>query len=577
LQCLTSAAQSGIAVPELAHCDESIQRFMRRWNLLGASVALSKDGKLVYDRAFGYANVARTVPLQPYHLLRVASISKPVTALAIMKLVEDGQLELAHKVFGPDGYLNSPAYTREMRDPRLYNITVQHLLEHTAGWDRSVGCDGYEGCDPINFPAHVAQVMHAANPVGDSTLIRYMLRQGLNFAPGARFAYSNVGYLVLGKVLEAVTHRRYEGWVREHLLLPSGIAEAHLGRNLPTARLERESNYLSRYRMRSCYNGSRQVPAAYGGFQLEAMNAHGGWLFSARDLVRLLVAADGFPSRPDVVSVATLRTMTTPSAATRWYAKGWMVDGNTWWHTGELDGSASLVARTESGYTWAILLNTCNGSPQFWRELQALGWGWLAGTKTWPSHDLFAPERNATRLQATAPDAAHTRLAWTNGTGTARLLLLRSDAPSTAFPVEGTTYPVASTLADGTLVVANGPDSTALLSRLNPQRTYYARVVEYRQDSTTGHRPVYTLDGNAVRVLPPKVLAQSLFAFYHFSQRARGLGPPDNPSLSVVPAPAKPAQGPLLEAVADAQLPSGSYLRRFRRAWRTNVARLIRL
>ncbi|HEX8657743.1 MAG TPA: serine hydrolase domain-containing protein [Hymenobacter sp.] len=578
LQCLTSTAQSGIAVPELAHCDEAIQQFMRRWNVLGASVALSKDGRLVYDRAFGYANVARTVPMQPYHLLRVASISKPVTALAIMKLVEDGKIVLSHKVFGPDGYLNSSTYNREMRDPRLYNITVQHLLEHTAGWDRSVGCDGYEGCDPINFPAHVAQVMRTANPVGDSTLIRYMLRKGLNFAPGARFAYSNVGYLVLGKVLEAVTHQRYEAWVRAHLLLPNGIAEAHLGRNLPTARLERESNYLSRYRMLSCYTGGRQVPAAYGGFQIEAMNAHGGWLFSARDLVRLLLATDGFPSRPDVVSAATLRTMTEPSAATRWYAKGWMVDGNTWWHTGELDGTASLVARTESGYTWAILLNTCNGSPQFWRELQGLGWAWVAGAKAWPAHDLFAPERNATRLLATAPDAAHTQLTWTNGTGTARLLLLRPDRASTAFPTEGTTYPIASSLPDGTLVVANGADSTALLTRLDPHRTYYARVVEYRQDSTTGHRPVYTLDGNAVRVLPPKVLAQSLFAFHHFSQRARGLGPPDNPSLSVLPAPAKPADGPLPGAVvADTQLPSGAYLRRFRRAWRTNVSRLIRL
>ncbi|MBD2770505.1 beta-lactamase family protein [Hymenobacter sp. BT664] len=580
LQSLTCAAQTGIAVPELAHCDESIQQFMRRWQLLGASVALSKDGRLVYDRAFGYANLARTAPLQPYHLLRVASISKPVTALAIMKLVEAGQIVLSHKVFGPDGYLNSPAYTQELRDPRLYDITVQHLLEHTAGWDRSMGCEGYEGCDPINFPAHVARVMHAANPVGDSTLLRFMLREGLRFAPGTHFAYSNVGYLALGKVLEAVTHQRYEAWVREHLLLPSGIAEAHLGRNLPTDRLERESNYLSRYRMRSCYNGGRQVPAAYGGFQVEAMNAHGGWLFSARDLVRLLVAADGFPSRPDIVSAATLRTMTEPSAATRWYAKGWMVDGSTWWHTGELDGTASLVARTESGYTWAILLNTCNGSPQFWRELEALGWTWLAGTKTWPGHDLFAPERNATQLRTSAPDAAHTQLTWTNGSGTARLLLLKPDSPSTAFPTEGTSYPVASRLADGTLVAANGPDSTALLARLDPHRTYYVRVVEYRQDTATGNRPVYTLDGNAVRVLPPTVLTQSLFAFHRFAQRARGLGPPDNPPLPVQPPLAKAALTghPAPEALAlNLELPSGAHLRRVRRAWRASVARLIRL
>ncbi|MGI4733876.1 MAG: hypothetical protein ACRYG7_01730 [Janthinobacterium lividum] len=69
------------------------------------------------------------------------------------------------------------------------------------------------------------------------------------------------------------------------MLQPSGVLEAHLGHNLPTARLERESDYQRRYDMPSCYDPVQQVSAAYGGYQLEAMNAHGGWVFSARDLV----------------------------------------------------------------------------------------------------------------------------------------------------------------------------------------------------------------------------------------------------------------------------------------------------
>ena len=204
-----------------------MQQFMSRWNLLGASVAISKDGQLAYGRAFGYADVQRREPMQPYYLLRVASVSKTVTALAIMKLVEDGQISLSHKVFGSEGYLSGGVYSREIHDPRIYSITVQHLLEHSAGWDRSIGCDGFDTCDPIDFPSRVAEVMRVARPVGDSTILRYMLRQGLNFAPGARFAYSNVGYLVLGKVLEAVTRQPYEAWVRRHVLQPSGMLEAH--------------------------------------------------------------------------------------------------------------------------------------------------------------------------------------------------------------------------------------------------------------------------------------------------------------------------------------------------------------
>ena len=135
--------------------------------------------------------------------------------------------------------------------------------------------------------------MNVPNPVGDSTLVRFMLSKGLNFKPGARFAYSNTGYLVLGKILEAVTRQPYEVWVREHLLLPAGVREAHLGHNLLVDKQEREAEYDSRYTQKSCYGTGETVPGAYGGCNLEAMNAHGGWIFSARDLTRLLMAADG--------------------------------------------------------------------------------------------------------------------------------------------------------------------------------------------------------------------------------------------------------------------------------------------
>ncbi|WP_375416492.1 serine hydrolase domain-containing protein [uncultured Hymenobacter sp.] len=584
LTCLRGLAQTGIEVPELAPVDETVRQFMQRWNVLGASVALTKDGRLVYDRAFGYADAARTVPLQPYQLLRVASVSKTVTALAILKLVEEGQLSLTHKVFGPEGYLSGPAYSRELHDPRLLDITVQHLLEHSAGWDRRVGCDNHDGCDPIDFPTHVAAVMHVPNPVGDSTLIRYLLRQGLNYAPGTRYAYSNIGYLVLGKVLEAVTQQPYEAWVRAHVLQPSGVLEAHLGRNRPADRLERESSYLSRYRMTSCYDPGQQVPAAYGGYQLEAMSAHGGWLFSARDLARLALAADGFGSRPDLLAPATLNAMTQPSAAAAGYGQGWMLDGaNNWYHTGQLDGTASLLMRTARGYTWAILLNTANGSAQFWRELQALGWDWLAAATSWPAHDLFAPDQNAAGLRAdSAAGAAPAQLSWTNGSGTHRLLLLKAGSSSTAFPLDGTAYPPASRLADGTIVIANGVASTTPLPALDPQRSYYARVVEYRQDAATGGRPVYTLDANPRLVLPPaagqspplalrpKLVPRRLRAAaiaagkrYPLAATEKNLTQPED----TLPAPAASAQ----------PLPPGPYLLRIRRALRASVLHLVRL
>jgi len=527
---------------------------MQRWQVLGASVALAKDGKLVYERAFGYANVDRTITLQPYHLLRVASLSKSVTALAIMKLVQAGQLSLSHPVFGPEGYLTAPAYTREIRDPRLYHVTVQQLLEHTAGWDRRLGCDGYSSSDPVEFPTHVAAVMGVANPVGDSTLIRFMLRRGLDFEPGTQFAYSNVGYLVLGKVLEAVTHQRYETWVREQVLQPSGVREAHLGHNLPGARLARESNYQSRYQMPSCYDPTQQVPAADGGYQVEAMNAHGGWLFSARDLVRLLLALDGLGARPALLSASALRTMVQPSVVNAGYAKGWMVTGNNWWHTGNLDGTASEMVHTANGYTWAILLNTSNSSPLFWRELDALGWQWIAGARRWPAHDLAGPTQAADQVQVEARPMGRAQVTWTAGTGTHRLVLLKADCPPTAVPLDGTTYPVASVLADGTLVAAVEQGTKAWLPALDSHRTYYAQVIEFRQDTTTGNHPVYALEDSPVVVLGPGRGAQQGAALARSLPPAREAPHVDGALTSV------PYAQPLVlggtQAVADNASPS---------------------
>ncbi|GGF05159.1 serine hydrolase [Hymenobacter cavernae] len=513
---LKAAAQTGVAVPELASCDATIQQFVKRWNVLGASVAITRNGKLVYERAFGHADLARTTPLQPYHLLRVASVSKSVTALAIMKLTELGQLNLSHKVFGPAGYLNDAYYTGAITDERLYNITVQQLLEHTAGWDRTIGCDGFGGCDPIDFPLHVTQAMKASNPVADSVLVRFMLTKGLNYAPGSHYAYSNIGYLILGKLVEVVAHQSYETWVREHILQPSGVLEAHLGRNRQADRQERETEYQSTAKMLSCYGTGQKVPRAYGGFNLEAMKAHGGWLFSARDLVRLMLAADGFATRPDVLAPATISTMAQPSAVNSGYAKGWQISRSAWWHTGYLDGSASYLVRTNGGYTWAILLSSSSSDPQFWADLDHLGWSCIRGVTSWPEHDLFAPEQNATELTTTSRDSTSEQLQWRNGSGTRRLVLLKADSPVDAFPADGLRYLANSTfgqgtdLGNGTFVVANGDTSAVLLKGLDPRRTYYARVVEYSQNLATNGQPVYTLEGNPTLTLHP---GASLLAF----------------------------------------------------------------
>ena len=93
-------AQAQAALPGL---DKEVKAFMKRWHIPGGSLALVKDGHLLYTQAYGKADT--DIPAQPYHLFRIASLSKPITALAILKLQEQGKLKLTDKVFGPKGIL----------------------------------------------------------------------------------------------------------------------------------------------------------------------------------------------------------------------------------------------------------------------------------------------------------------------------------------------------------------------------------------------------------------------------------------------------------------------------------------
>ncbi|GAA4390703.1 serine hydrolase domain-containing protein [Hymenobacter koreensis] len=520
LLAVPALAQTGVSVPELERCDAMVTKFMQRWKIPGATVAISRDGRLVYSRGFGYADLARTVPMQPHHQMRVASVSKPVTAVAIMKLAEEGRLALDHKVFGPAGYLPDAYYTEVITDARIYDITVQQLLEHAGGWNRNAGVDGFSSSDPIEFPLHVAETLHVPNPVGDSTLVRFLLGKGLDFTPGSRFAYSNIGYLVLGKVLERVTGQRYEAWVQQNILAPSGVREAHLGRNLRADKLTYEAEYFSSEETASCYGTGQKVPYPYGGRNLEAMNAHGGWVFSARDLVRLLLAVDGASTRPDILMPATVADMLQPSEQNRRYAKGWMVTkGRVRWHTGSLDGTATCVATNSEGYTWAILLNGHPEPNRFWNDLEDLGWDCINSSNDWPTLDLLPPTEQATKPSATTTTAGTARLSWANGDGTHRLVLLREGKPVDALPQEGVAYAASSTfgygtaLTNGTFAIAAGTDSTVNVQQLTPGKTYYARIIEYNQSADTNEQPVYALEGSPTlqfRVpVPPAVLAQA--------------------------------------------------------------------
>ncbi|HEY8560353.1 MAG TPA: serine hydrolase [Pyrinomonadaceae bacterium] len=503
-------AQTGIPAGSMSQCDTQLQTFMNTYQIPGATFAVTKNGKLIYIRAFGNANQAGTEATQPYHMFRIASISKPITSIAIMKLIENGQLSLSDKPFGPGGILNADPYfaNANITDTRVYNITIQNLLEHSAGWNRDLPMSpnplppypwGYGTSDPISFPLHVTQTLGEANPVTRRAMIKFSIQKGLNFAPGTVMNYSNIGYLVLGEVIEKKTGMTYENYVKQNILTPLGIFDIRLGKNLLADKQEREGEYIATSTTLSAYGTGQFVPWQYGGWSLEAMDAHGGWIATSRDLVRLLTAVDAFPSRPDILSASTIQTMTTPflNNYNFAYAKGWQVNSSgTWWHGGSLDGTYGEMVRTNGQVTWAVILNKRINSSAFSNAVHNLGWNCVNTTTTFPTHDLFDfPTQNASAMNFSGITSSSMTVSWTNGNGDGRVLLMRAGGAPNKFPLDGTEYAPAPQvdLGGGNYVVYSGPGNNATVSNLNSDTNYQFRLYEYKKNSNTGNYALYQL------------------------------------------------------------------------------------
>jgi CubicO group peptidase (beta-lactamase class C family) len=386
---IQTQAQTGLHVPELVAFDSAMTALLADHNVPGGQLALTYQGRLVYNRGFGYANTSNSSFVQPNSVFRIASISKPITSVAIMKLFEQGLLTLDAKVFGPTGILNDTMY-QNILDSRVTDITVRHLLHHEGGWDRNISGD------PMFNAYNIATFMSVPPPGDAVTMIKYMLANRLlDFTPGTQAQYSNFGYCVLGRVIEKITGESYENYMRGTIFVPMGITEIQLGRNLEADILPNEVTYYDypgAPLANSVYDNTTQVPWPYAGFNVEFMDAHGGWVSSAEDLCKFLVSVDRFTTKPDILTTATIDTMIKPSTTDPNYACGFAVNAfNNWWHNGSLSGTSSEFVRAGNlQLNWAILLNTrpANSGPLM-TDVDNLVWNCLSQISSWPSHDLF--------------------------------------------------------------------------------------------------------------------------------------------------------------------------------------------
>lgn len=395
---------TGPTHPAFARVDEAMAAFLAQHRLPGVALALTNQGRLVHARGYGYADVATREPVAPASKFRIASISKPITAVAVLKLVDQGRLTLDERVFDIlpfEPHLEPQAHP----DERQRAMTVRQLLEHRGGWDRDVSFDG------MFRAVEFAKALGAPPPAGPAEVIRVMSGKPLDFAPGERYAYSNYGYCLLGRVIEIRSGQKYDDFVSTHVLKPLGISGMSLGRTRLEDRQPGEVRYYEPAPGESVFASDlgQRVPHPYGAWHLEAMDAHGAWLASATDLARFACAFD-VPERCPILSAKLVSEMfVRPTGRAgydqegrprnQYYGLGWSVevglDGKlTAGHSGSLPGTNTRLVRRPDGRHIVLLFNARGSalSPRIAdAALQALQPA-LAAIAEWPNHDWFAAD-----------------------------------------------------------------------------------------------------------------------------------------------------------------------------------------
>ena len=272
-----------------------------------------------------------------------------------MKLREMGKVKLSDRVFGPTGILNDTAYTNRIKDKRYFDITVEHLLRHRAGFNNYAG-------DPMFSTRYIMMQNHLDKAPDNHSLLRILLKRRLGFTPGTSSCYSNLGYTLLSMIIAKRSGMRYEEFMQRHVLHPAGCFDFHIAGNYYSDRRPNETKYYMHLGSTPVYefnNSGRQVEKCYGENDIPRLQGAGAWCASAAELCRLIAAVDMLPGKKDILKRESVRLMTT-EAADHGFSLGWNLtpNGRPWTRTGSLSGTSALVIRYPDGQCWVLITNT---------------------------------------------------------------------------------------------------------------------------------------------------------------------------------------------------------------------------
>jgi len=382
---------------EFSELEQTFKTFMQENSIPGASLAIIKDSRLVYAKGFGWADRQLKKPVEVNSLFRIASLSKSITAVAILQLVEQENISLNDKVVSL--LKVKPYNNRGFIDPRWQEITVKHLLQHEGGWSRDN--------DIMGNIKRVTQALDKSTQAASRDFIRYMMGQRLEFTPGTQYSYSNFGYNILGRIIEDVTNMSYEHYVQANILYPLGIYTMKLGKRDKQYRAKEEVTYYDPYNKMGSpvfgINKNRKVPVAYVN-TIDVQDSHGGWIASASDMARFLSCFDKAKGCA-IIQTKTLEYMfkrqeglacyKNSQAKNPYYAHGWMVwpkrMGKNIYYFGALAGTSTSMVRRSDGIGWVVLFNMRHNKD--YKQLASLIDGKLHKVmnkiQAWPQYDLF--------------------------------------------------------------------------------------------------------------------------------------------------------------------------------------------
>lgn len=292
----------------------------------GLSIAIAKNGMLVYAKGYGMADASTGEAMTVKHRARIASCSKTFTGAAIVQLQEQGVLDFTDKVFGDNGWLGNTYGTLSYSTNQLA-VTIDDLLHHVV--------DGWQDTNSM-------AIMGGSLGTDRDAVIDWVMDNLTVASVGSSYHYSNFGYCLLGQIIQVATGQDYESYLQNNLMAQCGITSMAIGGETLADRLPNEVVYTGG----SAYN----IPTRLGA-------ANGGWIASPTDLLRFMVRFDGFPNPPDLISAASLTGMTTGTTAAPGYGRGFGAWGNGWGHGGGFAGTESLISRRDDGTCFAIISN----------------------------------------------------------------------------------------------------------------------------------------------------------------------------------------------------------------------------